>query len=192
MGGERRERGSSDAPHAPHAPHAPDTPDPRAEADAPPRFACDAMLGGLARWLRALGYEAAFEHGIEDAALVARAADTGAILLSSDRPLFERRAVRAGAVRALFVPRHAPVHEQATFVLRAFELDVRPPRCMRCGGALVEAPREDVRDEVPPRSLRAYALFYRCARCRGVFWHGTHWARIEAERLEIARQLAAR
>lgn len=158
----------------------------------PPRFCCDAMLGGLARWLRALGYEASFEHGIEDAALVERAATTGGILLSSDRPLFERRAVRAGDVRALFVPRHAPVLEQATFVLRAFELDVRPPRCMRCGGALVEVARDAVRAEVPPKSLCAYATFYRCAACGGVFWHGTHWTRIEATRAEIARRLAQR
>ena len=36
-------------------------------ADAPPlRFFCDAMLGGLARWLRAMGYDAAFEYGIDD------------------------------------------------------------------------------------------------------------------------------
>jgi hypothetical protein len=165
-------------------------PDDAGAPDDVPRFCCDAMLGGLARWLRALGYEAAFEHGIDDAALVGRAATTGAILLSSDRPLFERRAVRAGAVRALFVPRHAPVIEQATFVLRAFELEVRAPRCMRCGGALVEVARDAVRAEVPPKSLGAYETFYRCAACGGVFWHGTHWTRIEATRAEIARRLA--
>lgn len=32
----------------------------------PPRFACDAMLGGLARWLRAAGYDATWTYGIED------------------------------------------------------------------------------------------------------------------------------
>ena len=31
-----------------------------------PWFACDAMLGGLARWLRAAGYDASWEHGIDD------------------------------------------------------------------------------------------------------------------------------
>src|SRR5262245_34014979 len=61
---------------------------------AVPSFFCDAMLGGLARWLRAVGYEAAFEHGIDDGDLVSRALATGAVLLSSDRPLFNRRPMR--------------------------------------------------------------------------------------------------
>jgi len=29
-------------------------------------FFCDAMLGGLARWLRAAGYDAEYEYGIDD------------------------------------------------------------------------------------------------------------------------------
>ena len=156
---------------------------------ATPRFFCDAMLGGLARWLRASGYEASFEHGIADAALVERSRERGAILLSSDAPLFERRPVRLGAVRALFVPRHAPVLDQTVFVLRALGLPLRAPRCMRCGGELGEVAREHVAAEVPPRSLGAYDLFYRCASCRRVFWHGTHWDRIEATRAMIAARL---
>ena len=31
-----------------------------------PRFACDAMLGSLARWLRAAGYDAFWQEGIDD------------------------------------------------------------------------------------------------------------------------------
>ncbi|MCD6378693.1 MAG: hypothetical protein DRO01_07865, partial [Thermoproteota archaeon] len=33
---------------------------------ANPVILCDAMLGGLARWLRAAGYEAQFIYGIDD------------------------------------------------------------------------------------------------------------------------------
>lgn len=157
---------------------------------SPPSFACDAMLGGLARWLRALGYEATFEHGIEDGALVEQARASGAILLSSDQPLFERRPVKSGEVRALFVPRHAPVLDQAVFVLHAFGLPVGEVRCMKCGGALAEVPKKEVADEVPPGAFAAFDRYLRCQRCRRVFWHGTHWTRIEAERREIARRLA--
>lgn len=154
------------------------------------RFACDAMLGGLARWLRALGHEASFVHGIDDGALVEQARATGAVLLSSDAPLFERRPVKSGEVRALFVPRHAPVVDQAVFVLSSLDLAVESVRCMRCGGALDPVPREAVATEVPPRALAAFDRYYRCGGCGGVFWHGTHWARIEAARAEIAARLA--
>ena len=53
-------------------------------------FLCDAMLGGLARWLRAAGYDAEFEYGIDDCELIRRAGEGGRILLSSDGPMFER------------------------------------------------------------------------------------------------------
>ena len=71
--------------------------------DARPEFYCDAMLGGLARWLRAAGYDAAFEYGIDDSELLRRAQQTGAVLLSSDAPMFERNVIRGGTVRAVFV-----------------------------------------------------------------------------------------
>ena len=153
------------------------------------RFYCDAMLGGLARWLRALGYEAEFEHGIEDATLVERAAELSAILLSSDRPLFNRKRIQSGEVHALFVPRHEPVLDQAVFVLSTLALPVAPLRCMACGGALVDAPRADVEADVPPGALRTFDEFFRCTRCRRAYWRGTHWTRIEATRASIARRL---
>ena len=59
-------------------------------------FICDAMLGGLARWLRAGGYDAEFEYGIDDRALIERAAGSGRMILSSDGPLFERNILRSG------------------------------------------------------------------------------------------------
>lgn len=154
------------------------------------RFACDAMLGGLARRLRALGHEASFVHGIEDGALVELARATDAVLLSSDAPLFERRPVKSGEVRALFVPRHADVADQAVFVLLTLGLSVEDVRCMRCGGALEPVERASVSAEVPPRAFAAFDRFYRCAGCRGVYWHGTHWTRIEASRTAIAERLA--
>lgn len=38
----------------------------------PVRFVCDCGLGGLARWLRAAGYEAWWINPVQDDALVAR------------------------------------------------------------------------------------------------------------------------
>jgi hypothetical protein len=107
-------------------------------AAEPPAFLCDAMLGGLARWLRASGYDAEFEQGIEDAELVRRAGERGQILLSSDGGVFARNVVRTGAVRGLYVPRGLSKLEQLGFVLQSLALPVRPPRCMACSGALAE------------------------------------------------------
>jgi uncharacterized protein with PIN domain len=148
--------------------------------DPPPSFLCDAMLGGLARWLRAAGYDAAFEPHIDDGDLLRRAAANGQTALSSDGGIFERTVVRTGAVRALYVPRGLGKRAQLRFVLRALDLPVRDPRCMTCGGALAEVDREAVRDEAPPRTFACTTRFWRCARCGKLLWKGTHWARIEA------------
>lgn len=51
------------------------------------RFAADAMLGRLARWLRALGFDTHYEPGIDDHHLVALSDTEERILLTRDRHL---------------------------------------------------------------------------------------------------------
>lgn len=150
-----------------------------------PRFFCDAMLGGLARWLRAAGYDAAYEYGIDDADLVRRAEAQGRILLSCDGPLFERIAIAAGRVRALRLPRGLSNVEALEFVARHLKLPRRESLCMACGGALAEVPRHEVMNEAPPLAYRNCDRFWRCAGCKRLFWHGTHWHKIEKRLAEV-------
>lgn len=157
--------------------------------DAP--LLCDSMLGGLARWLRRAGHDAAFAGPIDDAALVERAQRDGALLLTSDGPLLDRRSIRAGTVQALFVPRVRPF-EQTVHVLDALGREVEGPRCMACGGALAPVDRDTIEAEVPRETFRNYREFFRCARCRAVLWKGAHWPAIEASRRALVAALAAR
>jgi uncharacterized protein with PIN domain len=150
-----------------------------------PRFACDAMLGGLARWLRAAGYDASWQEGIDDGELIRLARAEGRTVLSSDGDVFEFALVRDGIVPALFVPRGMSVQEQLAFILHALALSLQAPRCMACGGELAEVAKEAVAGRVPPRSLAHHDCFWECAGCRRIFWHGTHWREI-TERLRQA------
>ena len=144
-----------------------------------PSFWCDAMLGGLARWLRAAGYDAAWEEGIADAELVRRCLAGGRTLLTCDRGLMACGAVRSGRVRALLVPPGLKKLDQLRFVMRALGLKRGEPRCMACGGRLVPISKESARPEAPPRSFAWCDRFFRCADCARLFWEGTHWQRIE-------------
>ncbi len=156
-------------------------------SDAPDvvRVACDAMCGGVARWLRVLGVDATYTPGIDDGALVRHALTEQRIVISSDGRLFERRALVTGAVRGLRLPVGLKRLEQVRWVVRA--LGIRPgfPRCARCNGALAEVPRADVGDVVPARSLVWATRFWRCGSCRQVFWEGTHWHRIRCVLAEM-------
>jgi hypothetical protein len=141
------------------------------------------MHGGLARWLRAAGYDAAWEYGIEDRALLERARSEGRTILTSDGPFMERRAIREGEVEALFVPRGLDSTEALGFVLRALRLPLRTPRCMGCAGNLIAVDKASIASEAPPKAYAMTDAFYRCSRCGKLYWDGTHWRRI-VERLD--------
>lgn len=159
--------------------------------DRGPRFLCDSMLGGLAKWLRVAGYDAEFTGPIDDGQLVEIAELRRAILLTSDAPLMRRRAIQRGAVRALLVPRARPLLEQTAFVLRALSLELREARCIACGGEIVPATLDEVGHAVPAISREVFDEFWRCTRCERAYWKGAHWDGIVARRDEIARALSA-
>jgi len=143
------------------------------------------MLGGLARWLRAIGYDAAFEYGIDDADLIDRAAADGRTILSSDGGLFERNVLKNGDVPSLYVPQQLGRLEQLRFVVDALDLTRRLARCMACGGELAEVPKHTVMDEAPPLAFRNCERFWRCQSCGKLLWRGTHWQKIERRLSEI-------
>jgi len=144
----------------------------------PPRFLCDPSLGGLARWLRAAGYEARDAPGAEALAQAAR--DPSAVLLTTDSALLERRLVRDAQGLVLWLPSALTMREQLAMVLRDLGLRPREARCMACGGALVQARKEDVRGRIPPRTALWKDEYFLCAECDRLFWQGTHWERIAA------------
>jgi uncharacterized protein with PIN domain len=144
------------------------------------RFLCDAMLGGLAKWLRAAGYDAYYARegtDVSDGALVRRAIEEGRVLLTSDRGFLERKPVRDEEVPLLVVP-HLPLEDQLRLVVRSFDLVRLPSRCMECNGELETVRPEAVVELVPPGVIRAHQKFFRCRGCDRVFWYGSHWERI--------------
>jgi len=143
------------------------------------RFACDAMMGALARWLRAAGYDCFWQEGIDDTELVELAKREGMILLSADSGIFQRNAVIMGEVKAIYVLRDLPREKQVAYVLRTFDLQRLGPRCMVCGGKLEPIDKESVRRFVPKRAFENYHEFYRCSLCEKVYWQGTHWLSID-------------
>jgi hypothetical protein len=149
-----------------------------ASQPTPVLFLCDAGLGGLARWLRAAGYEAAWQPDIADDDLLRRARSLAATILTTDAMLMERRLLRDRIIPAFWLPPTLSIPEQLALVFREFGLTLRGPRCMSCGGELRRGSKEALRERIPPRTYRWLGEFFVCRRCDKLFWHGTHWQRI--------------
>ena len=149
------------------------------------RFLCDAMLGGLAKWLRAAGYDAYYARegtDVSDRTLTAKALAERRVLLTSDGDFLERKPVRDGSVGFLKVP-HVQLEDQLRLVVEHFGLNRRQSRCMVCSGVLDIVSSEAVVGRVPSGVLRDHEDFFVCQECGRVFWHGSHWQRI-SDRLD--------
>jgi uncharacterized protein with PIN domain len=144
---------------------------------APLRFLLDVHLGTLARRLRLLGVDAAYENqDIGDPALAALSARERRVMLSRDRGLLRRREIWAGG----YVYSDRP-EEQLRDVLGRFAPTLAPwTRCVACNGRLKPADKETVRDRLEDGTQRSYDVFARCAACDRVYWKGAHYAHLEA------------
>jgi uncharacterized protein with PIN domain len=143
------------------------------------RFLADAMLGRLARWLRAVDADTLqLPIHSPDQELVARAAAEGRVLLTRDRHL--QRELRP--VRSFAITSSVPL-EQLVEVVRAFELR-RPAefltRCLLCNVPLEVVPPEIAREIVPPSARELPGDVRRCPSCGRVYWRGSHVRRMEA------------
>ena len=136
------------------------------------------MLGRLARWLRVLGFDTAYDPTATDPQLVSRAAAEGRVLLTRDRHLL--RELRPA--RALEIYSDAPL-DQLRQVVGAFALSAPVElftRCLICNEPLspvAEAERETL---VPEAARRLPGPVRRCPHCRRVYWAGSHARRMRA------------
>jgi len=146
--------------------------------EEPRRFIADSMLGKLAKWLRILGFDVAYERFIEDQDLVRRAKLEQRYILTRDRRLAQRR--WSGPIQFMIVQDdHWPGQ------LRQIIQELKPPptsllltRCIRCNVPLTSFGRKEAEGRVPPYVYRTQKRFLECPSCRRVYWRGTHQKRI--------------
>jgi uncharacterized protein with PIN domain len=137
-----------------------------------PRFAVDENVIKLGRWLRMLGFDAAYYPISSDDELIKIASSEDRIILTRDHHFRERKA------RCFMVESTDPV-EQVRDVIEAFKLRVSRKRflsrCLECNVPIEEVEnRSEIKDLVPPYVYKTQEEFCRCPVCGKVFWKGTH------------------
>src|ERR1700675_717032 len=144
-----------------------------------PRFLADCNVGRLARWLRALGYDASYHARIGDAELVREAAAESRVLLTRDRDLTRRRVNQTGVVRAILI-RDDEVTRQLRQVFTELGLGLKEAltRCIECNSELQARVPAMVAERVPPYVRRTQSRYSECPDCGRIYWAGTHWQRM--------------
>jgi len=137
------------------------------------RFVADTHLARLARYLRLLGFDTAYNRDWDDPGLARVSVDEQRILLTRDLGLLKRSAVTHGSfVRAI------DPQEQMVEIVRRFHLSrmIDPfTRCVACNGVLAPVDKEEVVDRIPPGTRRHAHDFSVCSSCGKVFWRGAHY-----------------
>lgn len=141
------------------------------------RFVLDTHLGRLARYLRMLGLDAAYETDREDKILAQVSHNEGRILLTRDRGLLKRGEV----VHGYFVRAMEP-KQQVVEVLRRFDLfpDVAPfRRCIQCNTPLQSVAKQIILDRLQPDTRRCYDEYRICPGCNRIYWEGSHYEHMQ-------------
>jgi uncharacterized protein with PIN domain len=144
------------------------------------RFLCDEMLKGLARWLRAAGYDTEVcGSGIPDRTVLEHAVNDGRILITRDHKLMEFRDAGNTVIwldcndtASCAVALSNKV--QINWLLNPFS------RCLQCNALLIAADAEKM-TRVPEESRKlANPLMY-CPACDKVYWEGSHVDRMRGK-----------
>jgi uncharacterized protein len=140
------------------------------------KFVCDAMVGTLARWLRAIGYDTIYLKDTSDRDVVAHALKDNRTILTRDHH-FERMK----SVRYLVMIQSTKLADQFQQVVETLHLDTKKnlfTRCMECNHLLIKVERESVNDLVPPYVFKTSTEFSQCTNCGRIYWAGTHLSQI--------------
>ena len=145
-------------------------------------FVADAMLGSLARKLRALGFDTTYYKSGDDSGLMDLAGRENRVILTSDRSLASRALGRH--LRAILLTGkddRARVRRLAKGAqLSGIPLARGEPLCSVCGSGLTRLEKKDIAGRVPPAVERSHRLFYRCSTCGQTYWRGSHWKKLRS------------
>lgn len=148
------------------------------------RFVADVHLGKLARDLRLLGFDVAYDPNAEDRQLLRTMERENRALLTRDRRLLMHAVVKTG-----YCPRSQNAYEQIVEVIRRFDLldSVNPfTRCLRCNAPLRKVPKAGVIKRLEPLTKIYYKQFRLCIGCGQIYWAGSHFSKLQ-QRLEKIR-----
>lgn len=140
------------------------------------KFILTNELGRLTKWLRILGFDAAYLSGGSRSELIINSLREDRIILSRDRRMSQLSGVRFLRIK------YDKVREQLKQTLE--ELDIKLEncplftRCVICNRQLEDIEKKKIKDKVPEYVYNTQGDFVICPECGRIYWQGTHWGNV--------------
>ena len=157
------------------------------------RFITDGMLGKLTRWLRMLGQDVKYLKSLEDEELTKIAKAERRVILTRDLKLYQQTMTQGST--AFLVEGSTEAEKLANLAKRfniSLKFDVTVSRCPKCNSRIKSVSKEKVIRKIPEATSSYYDEFWKCSGCGQVYWHGSHWKRIEKTLREAREALERR
>lgn len=138
----------------------------------PPTFVVDRMLGGLAKWLRVVGFDTLYDRLYKKESLITISRQTNRIIVTRDTWFKSQPNINSivlhdnytiGQLKELFKEHNIMPDPEKFF-----------SRCIVCNSELINATKDQVKNKVPAFVLSSHDAFSQCPVCNRIFWGGTH------------------
>ncbi len=136
------------------------------------KFIVDVNVGKLAKFLRMLGFDVAYNWIWNDDIIAELAYKENRILLTKDIGLLKRKKILWGKYIRSIDP-----EEQLKEVLNFYGL--KPPfkilsRCLNCNFKLEPVEKSKILSRLEPKTRKYFDKFYICPHCDKIYWAGSH------------------
>ena len=140
------------------------------------KFVVDVNLGKLARKLRLLGFDVAYDNNRADHEIIQLAVKEKRVILTRDVGLLKHRQVTHG-----YWVRSTEPFKQTVEVVCKYDLfnEIQPfSRCMECNEKLESVKKEEILSLLPPKTKQYFDKFYLCPGCGKIYWRGSHYRKM--------------
>ena len=151
------------------------------------RFILDVHLGKLARFLRMLGFDAAYNRDWDDVTIIDLSLQQQRIILTRDLGVLKQSRVTHG-----YWLRHDEPQQQLQEVLLALDLfrQLQPfTRCMDCNGRIHPVDKAVIRGQIDPEIFQRFREFWQCQDCMKIYWRGSHYEHMLRQIGKLSREL---
>lgn len=141
------------------------------------KFLASRELGRLAKWLRILGFDAAYFREDNRSSLIITALREDRVVLTRNKLILKDKALKSLSIssealcdqlRQVFNDCHILHSDCKMFT-----------RCILCNQELVAVDKDTIKTRVPQYVYETQKQFSRCPQCDRVYWPGTHWGNVE-------------